>query len=352
MGRVITLAEFTTDALPARTRYEAWRHLISAVFEPTHPGGQPRLDIRAQCHSANLGSVLISRAIAESQHFTRTPRLIATEGLDHYLLQVYHSGVCDGTYGEVRNTVRPGDIKVIDLTRPFHTLNTDFDNITLTIPRKALAPLLDQPDRMHGMVLRRDTAMARILGAHVKVLSDSATQLAPADGAAVAAATVRLAAACLGANPRAHDEIQPYRAAAIGQVVRDFIEQHLASPLLTPEMLARRFRMSRAQLYRLFAGEDGVAAYIRARRLQRCFMAITDASQSARAIGEIALSLGFNSEAHFSRLFRRSFGVTPSEARAGATTVVPAGPFGRDSFINDWMRALQRAADETFDQMI
>jgi AraC-like DNA-binding protein len=106
-------------------------------------------------------------------------------------------------------------------------------------------------------------------------------------------------------------------------------------------MLARRFHMSRSQLYRLFADEEGVAAYIRSRRLHRCFQVITDPAHFRRAIGEIALGHGFNSEAHFSRLFRLTFGVTPSEARAGAVTGQRVGDLGRATFINDWMRDLQ-----------
>ena len=38
----------------------------------------------------------------------------------------------------------------------------------------------------------------------------------------------------------------------------------------------------------------------------------------ARSITDIALSWGYNSPAHFSRVFRKQFGATPSEWRARA----------------------------------
>jgi len=341
VDQVLPIAQFATDSLEPRQRFDAWRNLVSTVFEATPPDDLSGLDYPAHATSVHFGSVFVVSVAAASQHFTRSQRLIAAEGLDHYLIQVYRHGVCDGTYGEVQNTVHPGDIKVIDLARPFNTFNTQFDNITLTIPRPALAPLLDRPAAMHGTVLGRNTPLGRVVASHLRELSANAASLTPTEGAAVAAATVRLVAACLGANPRARDETMPYKAAAIGQAVRDFIDQHLASPLLEPDTLTQRFHMSRTQLYRLFAEEGGVAAYIQARRLQRCFLTLSHPGHARRGIGEIALGCGFASEAHFSRAFRRAFGITPSEARAAASVPGLLRPAGRDGFLNEWMRGLR-----------
>lgn len=338
---LLPVARFSTHSFAAPERHDAWRSLVSAVFEPTPPSGRQWLDLQAEVQSVHFGHALVVRATAESQHFTRTRRLIATEGLDHYLIQVYRRGVCDGTYGETQNTVRPGDIKVIDLTQPFHTLNTDFDNTTLTLPRVALAPLLAQPDSMHGTVLHRESPLARVLAAHIHALSEVSGTLSTAEGIALAAGTARLVAACLGAGGRAREETLPYRVDAIGQAVRDFIDRNITLPELGPDLLARRFRMSRAQIYRLFTEEHGVAAYIQARRLHHCFLAITNPAQANHRINEIAFDFGFTSEAHFSRAFRRTFGVSPTEARLSGTLAVPSGP---GTFVNDWMRALQRGA--------
>lgn len=330
-------AQFTTDSLPRPVRYDAWRHLISAVFEPTMPSGHARKDLRAEASVAYFGNALIAGVKAEAQHFTRSPRLIAAEGLDHYLVQVYRAGVCEGTYGDVQNVVHPGDIKIIDLARPFHTLNTDFDNITLTLPRAALAPLLANPDGLHGTVIHRYTAQARLLGSHLQTLTTTAADLDPAGGHAVAAATLRLVAACLGPAGHAQDETAPHRTAAAGEAIRRFIDANLTAPDLSPDGLARRFRMSRAQLYRLFADEGGVLAYIRGQRLRRCFQTIADPAQSWRGIGEIALSFGFVSEAHFSRVFSQAFGLNPTDVRAQS---VNPPPYRTQSFISDWMHQL------------
>lgn len=271
-------------------------------------------------------------------------RLIAAEGMDHYLIQVYRSGICDGTYGDIQNTVHPGDIKVIDLSRPFHTLNTDFDNITLSLPRAALGPLLANPDGLHGTVIHRNTAEAELLASHLRALGASAANLDLMAGNAVASATLHLVAACLGAAPQAREESGFYRTAARSETIRQYIDRNLTSSELSPETLARQFRMSRAQLYRVFPDDGGIQAYIRNRRLRRCFQSIADPVHAGRGIGEIALSFGFVSEAHFSRIFRQAFGLNPNEARSRGA-IPPL--IHEHNFLNDWMRQQGRDSINT-----
>ncbi len=59
-------------------------------------------------------------------------------------------------------------------------------------------------------------------------------------------------------------------------------------------------------------------AYIGERRLQRCYETINADDRAAETIGPIAFSLGFRSEAHFSRAFKKCFGVGPRDLRAVA----------------------------------
>ncbi len=150
-----------------------------------------------------------------------------------------------------------------------------------------------------------------------------------------------MVAACLGPAPRVRDEAASHRAEATNATIRQYIDRHLTAPDLSPSSLARQFRASRAQLYRAFPDEGGVRAYIRTQRLRRCFQAIADPAQGWRGIGEIALSFGFVSESHFSRVFRQTFGLNPTDARAQALAPPATAD---DSFINDWMRHLGRVS--------
>jgi AraC-like DNA-binding protein len=92
------------------------------------------------------------------------------------------------------------------------------------------------------------------------------------------------------------------------------INQHLASRSLNPETVANSLRVSRSQLYELFAETGGVSKYIWTRRLAEVHAALTRGSET-RSLTELAYDHGFANPAHLSSLFRRTYGFPPSRLR-------------------------------------
>ena len=114
------------------------------------------------------------------------------------------------------------------------------------------------------------------------------------------------------------------------EALRERIKQHVAAHLcdsgLSVDSVAHALNCSRRQLYNAFAEEpDGVAGYILHRRLKACRNTFDDRGQGHRSITDIALSHGFQSMAHFSRVFRAHLGVAPSDYRRGLAGGVSPG---------------------------
>ena len=99
--------------------------------------------------------------------------------------------------------------------------------------------------------------------------------------------------------------------------IRRYVRSRLRDPMLTPESIARAHAMSVRALYIIFedAGES-VAGLVRSERLARCRADLE--RPSGDTVTEIAFRWGFSDATHFSRVFRREFGVTPREARRQA----------------------------------
>jgi AraC-like DNA-binding protein len=116
--------------------------------------------------------------------------------------------------------------------------------------------------------------------------------------------------------------------------VCSFIEGNLWDPALNPGQIARAHFVSVRHLHSLFS-EQGITVsdWIRKRRLEECRNDLSSPVFSQEPVANIALRHGFLDAAHFSRLFRRTFGETPSgfRARIASTWAPEAGAPGGDN---------------------
>lgn len=95
-----------------------------------------------------------------------------------------------------------------------------------------------------------------------------------------------------------------------------YIDAHLGDPGLNPVQIAAAHFISVRNLHMIFHQQQTtVSTMIRTRRLQDCHDDIVNPLLADRTITSIAANYGFLDAAHFSRLFRTYFGVTPSEMR-------------------------------------
>jgi AraC-like DNA-binding protein len=100
---------------------------------------------------------------------------------------------------------------------------------------------------------------------------------------------------------------------------RAHIAESLHDPALGPTSVAGAQGVSLRLLQRLFARQGlQIADCIAEQRLQRCRAALQDPAQAGRSITDIALTWGFNDSGHFSKAFRRRFGISPSQSRFSA----------------------------------
>lgn len=92
--------------------------------------------------------------------------------------------------------------------------------------------------------------------------------------------------------------------------LRDFIEAHLSSTIRVDD-LGRSVALSRNRFSRAFRrtfGQSPYAYVVRRRALRACEMMLG----SAAPLSEVAQDCGFADQAHFTRVFRRVVGESPS----------------------------------------
>lgn len=107
-----------------------------------------------------------------------------------------------------------------------------------------------------------------------------------------------------------------------------YLREHFAGPMQMSD-LARHLGLSRARMFELFEQATGLTPndYLVRRRVQQAcgFLEAT-----GRSITEIALATGFSSSQHFSHVFRKYVGMTPSKCRRRGADVAGRAVFGED----------------------
>lgn len=330
----LPLIHFTSQDLPAEQNYAIWRQATDTLFDiALHDPGQAGR-FQADLTSYSLGSVLLGHTRSVAQCFSRSTATIARSGIDHIIVQLYLVGGYHGCAGSASIEVQPGDICVLDCAETFETQASDFENLTLVIPRALLEATLPRLEALHGLVLKAGSTWNCILSQHLRVLYEQAPRMTLRECEKIASGTLALLAACLQGEIEAHDAQAGAQITRTVLQVRRYIDEHLSDPSLSAEQVAARFALSRATLYRLFEPFGGVAGYIRARRLRRAFFALRARELANLRISDIAQRCGFASMATFTRAFKAAYGVTPAALRS-VSALNPTRPNPHDAALDD-----------------
>lgn len=101
---------------------------------------------------------------------------------------------------------------------------------------------------------------------------------------------------------------------ARSRALQAFVAAHAFSDrFVAADRLATTFSVSRATVYRAFEDVGGIHRFITKIRLLRSFGQLAAAKAGRGRVGRIANACGYPDLAHFSRVFKREFGCTPSD---------------------------------------
>jgi AraC-like DNA-binding protein len=329
------------DTDPAGERLAAWGAAL------------PAFDIAADSSDLFAGAAVVYmterlsliRASMAPVRLVRGEATIARVPLTHFAVKLTVAGGFHGTAEQRAFAAGPGDVLLLDLLRSVDMRSEPHrttEAVSLWFPRARLQPALNSDEGIHGLVLKGDRAAGALIGASLTSFAAHAPEMTLAEMDIFGGAVIALFARAIVPELRAGDQsiaTVPIRLNA----VRHFIDQNLLSRDLEVDLIAANFGLSRASLYRLFAPIGGIAVYIRKQRLERAFQEIVSAEYSNRRIAGIAQRCGFENESAFTRLFRKTYGVTPSAARKAAAQgrAIKTGETGNAAdTVADWLARL------------
>ena len=305
----------SADVPPGEARAR-WAALVGA-YDVMLPEGQIEADFAVSSESWLLGDIVVTRGRLTPVELDRSVARIAADGRDTFTFGLVTRGHLAGEFDGRSCDLRPGQVCVIDFSRPWQARSSPAEFILVAAPRAALMALAPQVRDLHGRLL--DGATARILAEHFAALVRHLPEARAADVPVIRRTTLRMIAESLESLAPDNTDGPGLPQSRIVNRVRRHIEDELGSADLSPATICKALGVSRPTLYRAFKRSGGIVRHIQRRRLEAVHVLLSDPAET-RGLAELAQDFGFSSHAHFSTAFRRRFGYAPRDLRAGGAS--------------------------------
>ena len=323
----------TTIHLPASQQFDAWRDANASFLIHHNPPSRPE-SYAAEATTWSFGRLALTKAETPGGAYSRTAECLRRDGLDHWCFSMALQGSRVHRTRDQISMMQPGQIMLDSLAQPFEVARTRSSWVFLYMPRDLLP---EASGLGHGSRML-NTPEGRLLAEHLRLLATELPSMTATEAERMAEATQAMIALAIAPGSRAEQAISGPVATAQIMRLRALIRANLGSATFGPARLCRLAGISRSQLYRLFEVHGGVAQCIQRERLAAAHRALSNAAD-LRSISEIADSVGLFDPSSFSRMFRRSYGISPRELRlatsAGAHSAgshVPAAAWHAGSF--------------------
>lgn len=205
--------------------------------------------------------------------------------------------------------INPGDCLVYDVSCPHSIVSPAFTRHDVVIvPKELLHERGLGVGNLAACKLSARGGTGRIAHDFVHAVFSEAEKLSPNNAISVADSLIDLLLLPLRDADVAQDRVGPE---AMYVRAQGFIREHLRDPELSIDQISTALQCTKRYLHMLFSDRGmTVSDYIWQARLHHCRQELENAS--GKTITDVAFSWGFSSSSHFSRVFRKYFGVVPS----------------------------------------
>jgi AraC-like DNA-binding protein len=319
MGAIRMAILIRTSDVPPAYRYDAWRSIVCDTLGPLDFRSDPDVPLSGEIEAGHLGPVNVGRVQTSTPHSVhRTPGLIRRGGSELYRVVLAMSGTLRLAQDGRTAQLRPGEFAIYDFARPYDlAYDSAVQLAVFGFPRDLLALPPDSVGGLTAVPIAADRGTGALAAPLLRRVVLDLETYQPASAARLCTVVMDLVTAAVAERADQTGSLPvESRERTLLLRIHAFIEEHLGETELSPGIVAAAHHVSLRYLHRLFEAQDTtVAGWIRRRRLERCRRDLADPAFRAVSVAAVAARWGLPDSAHFSRLFRRTYGLPPAEYR-------------------------------------
>jgi AraC-like DNA-binding protein len=300
----------TSDKKPSE-RLEFWQEIVCKKYVSASAETEVLDDeFAGSLTSGELGPLVVAELDAPLHFWSRKPCHVRNDDQDVFIVSRIQRGGGELTQRGRSARLGPGDLVIYDSGATFdYALRARTQLVK--IPRRLLESKLDRPADFLALKIDRSNPLSPILGDLLtRCLDiDLSRDVGPWIAKRLSSAIVDLLASICDLERDALPETQV--SAPLERVMR-FARANLDDPDLGPEALAAAGPVSVRSLNRLFGALGATPMrWVWSQRLEASRISLSQGE--VRSVTDAAFAHGFSDLGHFSRSFKRTFGISPQK---------------------------------------
>lgn len=308
--------KYTTHHIRTKERFDYWTNVVCDKIINMHC--QPLSDepFTGSLLCCRYGTINILEMHARPHKIMRSKSALASLDNDSMIFTLTLNGHSQKTASRKYLSTSHGDISVLDGSREQElTTFSDIQALVFIISKSLFSNYLFNIEDYNATTISTQNLAGKLTSDYLKSFATHIGEPFLGSEESVEKNIIQLISNCLLAE-REFDSSKPFIQNHLLDHIKRFISKNACNPDLSANTLAKQYRMSLRYLHKLFEGHDfTVSRYILKCRLEKCKQLLSSTDNSFRSVTTIAYLAGFNDASHFSKRFKREYGITPREYR-------------------------------------
>jgi AraC-like DNA-binding protein len=304
---------YSTSNVEPGKAFEYYQHSVTKHFIPAECKASKRDGFFGEVNGHQCGQLLAGRYAATHHIWNRTDQDVRTKPDDDMVALLLESGSAEMQQVGRHIVMRPGDVMLFDGARSFRHDMMPGSVLLVRIPRTLMKANISNAEKYVNFKISDGLSIQPLIAGLIREVylrSPEANQ----------AAKVKLANALLSTLSAALEMhstgvIESYDSRSLFEKSLSIIDSRIDDPELTVEKIAQLLYVSERTLSRVFARQGVLASKVLwNRRLERGYKMLKE--RGSCQVTQVAFACGFNDLAHFSRSFKKMYGMSPSKLLA------------------------------------
>jgi len=314
--------DINTDALAPAARLHVWEESLAGAFGRIEvlakPGDQ---SLHAHYRSTKRGSLRFNAMTYAGVGHRRSSRSVAHDQAELFTLTIPTGGRLLVNHEHEDRVLEPGSLYLFNHSVPYSTLpqhvyTTNSIGFSADQLRRRVAHVAPFYQLSFSDADGTGAQLIRTFATHI---ADGLERWSEHEFSTLAEQMLDLVALLI-VQRAAPVSLETSARLAHRQRALQYIRTNIEEEDLCPQKVAQACGISLSYLHQLFReSERSVEATITEERLLLARRKLNDPSRAHMSIASICYESGFNDATHFSRAFKRRFGVTPGDVRKALT---------------------------------